>query len=110
MIHDCVITIGESHMSRTYRRKNSPDEWWVCSDTIWYNDGTWIDLPPTKRDLSRYHSDSTRWIYPGLGSAGKIAKKIFARSMRFKNKEILDASVRDCNDEPMFIPYYHPYR
>lgn len=97
-------------MSRTYRRKNSTEEWRITCPYERLEDGTYIDLPPTKYDIAKFYSDTNRVLYPGYGSCGKWRKKIFARGMRFKNKEILDLAVREYNDEPMFIPYYHPYR
>ena len=97
-------------MSRTYRRKNCEYEEARTSDWIWREDGTYYYVKGSKADIAKFHSDTNYWVWPGCGSVGKWGKKIFARETRFKNKELLDRSIREYNDKPMFIPYYHPYR
>lgn len=96
-------------MSRTYRRKNSYEEF-NCT----YED----DLNPLagggydwcrrflkgkelKQALANYHSDTAQWSW-GVPAYFVYSKN---RQLRSKNKAILNCATRDCNDEPMFIPF-----
>jgi len=110
MILECVITLGESHMSRTYRRKNSYEEFdWTFEREYC---GTWgprgcafyrryFEGQELKRELARYHADD-----PGIAwSIPSYFRKDKNRSLRSKNKAILNRAVHNINDEPMFIPF-----
>jgi len=106
MIHDCIITIGELHMSRTYRRKNSDREsscTWDWDFRIDEDHRFYLVGKELKKALAEFHSDSPRWSW-GV-PADFVRNK--NRSLRSKNKAILNRAVDDYNDEPMFIPFIH---
>ena len=110
MILECVITIGESHMSRTYRRKNSYEEFnWTFEREYYRTFGhhrcayyrRYFEGQELKRELARYHADN-----PVIGWAIDAEfRRDLNRSKRNKNKQILRCAIRDCNDEPMFEPW-----
>lgn len=108
MILDCVTTIGESHMSRTYRRKNAHEEFEYTYEleVIFDRGGSFLRYDrflegvELKESLARYHSDDPAMAW----AIDAIIRRSINRSLRSKNKQILRCAVRDCNDEPMFIP------
>ena len=108
MILDCVTTIGESHMSRTYRRKNSEEEFeYTYEFEVIFDRGgsflTWrrfLEGAELKRSLAMFHSDSDtfNWDVP------TDYRRARNRERRSKNKAILARAVHNINDEPMFNP------
>jgi len=98
-------------MSRTYRRKNAHEEY-SCTyeDDLVSLEGGGYDWhrrflkgKELKQALADYHSDTSQWNWN--------VPKDFIRAknveVRRKNKAIFDRSIRDDNDEPVFIPYIH---
>lgn len=96
-------------MSRTYRRKNSYEEFGCTyeDDLVelstdgydWHR--RFLKDKELKHALAYYHSDSDTWSW-GVPAYFVRSKN---RQLRSKNKAILNRSVHNCNDEPMFIPF-----
>jgi len=98
-------------MSRTYRRKNSYEEF-NCTyedDLVPLSSGgfdwhrRFLKDKELKHALANYHSDTERWSW-GVPTSFVRSKN---RELRSKNKTILKHAVHDYNDEPMFIPHIH---
>jgi len=94
-------------MSRTYRRKNATHEAWRY-DYEWEWNGNsiykrFLKGDELKRARAEFHADSN----PGTWNAPKWFRQRFNQQYRVKNKEILARALRECDDEPMFIPNKH---
>ena len=95
-------------MSRTYRRKNSYQEFYVTFENERFCDGCWgattrryLEGKELKKALAQYHNDTEWWNW---GVPAEFVR-LKNRELRSKNKAILRNAIRDGNDEPMFIPY-----
>ena len=96
-------------MSRTYRRKNSYEEFYCTyEDDLcplanggydWHR--RFLKGKELKQALANYHSDTEQWSW-GVPTDFVRSKN---RQLRSKNKAILNRGVRNYNDEPMFIPF-----
>lgn len=96
-------------MSRTYRRKNvkcsHKNPWGTSYGWTWEWNGHFVykrrlEGKEFKKDKALYHADHCA----GYFNAPKWFRKELNQTRRAKNKEILSRAIRECNDEPMFIP------
>lgn len=98
-------------MSRTYRRKNSYEEF-SCTydDELITTNGNWfwhrrfLKGDELKRSLANFHSDTEQWNW-GVPTDFVRSKN---RELRSKNKAILKCAIRDFkDDEAVFVPFIH---
>ncbi len=94
-------------MSRTIRRKNATLDRPFYVDSyfnikphcgwLWENENYSEEVH--QKDQRFYHSD--KWE----SNAPKYYRQAMNRSLRAKNKAIIERAIRDFNEEPTFIPF-----